>query len=348
MIAAALLLLAGQVQAAEVSTADTGHVQNAQFSPDGKWLAFEMNNLSNTVELWITRINGTVPGQPREIDVPGTSTAFGSGGSFAGSAVWAGATSDMFIFEASGPGGTMRLYYAGPESGSPNQLIENSAVSGNLTSPAFSASTQRLAFVSDSTGRGDVYVWDMAGGQPQVTSTTNESEHAPTFSDDGSTVVFSRGNNGAGDIYRWEGGGSTPPVKGGNGDQTRPVVSGDQVVYFTSERGDGSWDIAAVPITGGKRTIIARDVKLPARSSPAITPDGGSVAYVSADNEKADAIRFVQLDGTNPRSIATGLWACGEPELVSAGGKLLLAFTALPNAGADWRRLHVVDITGKL
>ncbi len=348
MIAAALLLLGGAAQAVEVSTADDGHVQNAQFSEDGKWLAFEMNNLSNTVELWLTRVNGSVPGQPRQIKIPGTSSAFGAGGNFAGSPVWAGAPSIMVIFEGSNPGGTMRLYYASPESGAPNEFISVSQVKGNLSSPAISKTGQHFAFVSDATGRGDVYVWDLAAGDPQVTFTTHESEHAPAFTAQGPNVVFSRKNNGTEDLFRWDGGNTTPPLKGGNGDQTRPVVAGDKVVYFTSERGDGTWDIAVVPLAGGKRTIIARDVRLPARAAPALTPDGRSVAYVSADNEKSGAVRFVQLDGSNDRSVETGLWACGEPELVNSGGKLLLAFTALPNAGADWRRLHVIDITGKL
>lgn len=348
MIAASLLLLAGPIWAAEVSTTDTGHVQNAQFSTDGKWLAFEMNNMSNTVELWLTRVNGSVPGQPRQIKIPGTSSAFGAGGTFAGSPVWAGAPSTMVIFEGSNPGGTMRLYYASPESGAPNEFISVQQVKGNLSSPAISASGQHFAFVSDATGRGDVYVWDLADGDPKVMFQTNESEHAPTFSADGSQVVFSRKNNGSEDLFRWDGGSTIPPLKGGNGDQTRPVIAGDKVVYFTSERGDGSWDIAVVPLAGGKRTIVARDVRLPSRSAPALTPDGKTVAFVSADNEKSDVVGFVQLDGTNTRTVPTGLWACGEPEIVASDGKLLLAFTALPNAGADWRRLHVLDITGKL
>jgi Tol biopolymer transport system component len=350
MIAASLLGLAlgGPAWAAEVSTTDTGHVQNAQFSPDGKWLAFEMNNLSNSVELWLTRVNGAVPGPPRQIKIPGTSGAFGAGGTFAGSPVWAGAPNAMVIFEGSNPGGTMRLYYASPESGAPNEFISVSQVKGNLSSPAISTTGQHFAFVSDATGHGDIYIWDMAEGEPKVMFISNESEHAPDFTDDGKGIVFSRKNDGSEDLFRWDGGGTTPPLKGGNGDQTRPIVVGDKVVYFSGERGDGTWDIAVVPLEGGKRTIIARQVKLPARSGPAVTPDGLSVAWVSSDNEKSDAIGFTNLDGTNLRTVPTGFWACGEPELIQADGRLLLAFTALPNAGADWRRLHILDVTGKL
>ncbi len=349
MIGVSLLALAlgGPAEAAEVSTSDNGHVQNAQFSKDGKWLAFEMNNLSNKVDLWLTRVNGGIPSQPRQLKIPGTSSAFGVGGSFAGSPVWTQAPSTMIVFEGSNPGGTMRLYYASPESGAPNEFISVGQVKGNLSSPAISNAGQHVAFISDATGRGDVYMWDLNNADPKVIFTTNDSEHAPAFSADGSQIVFSRGNNGSEDLFRWDGGNTTPPLKGGNGDQTRPVVVGDKVVYFTSERGDGSWDIAVVPLVGGKRTIVARDIRLPARSAPAITPDGLSVAYAMADNELSGAIRITGLDGTNTRTLSTGLWACGEPELTEADGRLLLAFTALPNEGADWRRLHVLDVTGK-
>jgi hypothetical protein len=46
--------------------------------------------------------------------------------------------------------------------------------------------------------------------------------------------------------------------------------------------------------------------------------------------------------------VQTGLVAVGEPSLVNVNGRLFLAFTALPSEGADWRQLHVIDITGKV
>jgi hypothetical protein len=46
------------------------------------------------------------------------------------------------------------------------------------------------------------------------------------------------------------------------------------VVFFTNARGDEHWDIAVVPQTGGTATTLAKDVRLPLRATPSLTPDG--------------------------------------------------------------------------
>jgi Tol biopolymer transport system component len=129
---------------------------------------------------------------------------------------------------------------------------------------------------------------------------------------------------------------------------------GDEVVYFTNERGEGHWDIAVTDSAGAQRTILAREVRLPMRAGPAITPDGRSVVYTMSDPEEGDRLVATRLDGSQTVEIPTGLVACGEPDLASNGGKTWAAFTALPsasddpNAATDWRQLYIVDVTGKL
>ena len=118
-------------------------------------------------------------------------------------------------------------------------------------------------------------------------------------------------------------------------------------MYFTNERGEDHWDIA-VSAAAGKKSIVAKDVRLPMRASPALSSDGGWVAWGSDVPEKAGSIYLTKLDGSRTIAVATGLVATGEPALTSAGGKTYLAFTALPSAGADWRQLHIIDISDKL
>jgi Tol biopolymer transport system component len=349
LLAAIALLLTGPALGVEVSSKDGGHVQNPVWSPDGQWLSFEVNNMSNVVELWLTKMNGSAPGTPTQLRIPGASTSFGAGGYFAASPVWATTPALMIVFEGSNPGGKRRLYYANPGSGAPNELITNAQIQGNISSAAISKSGKRFAFISDVTGSGDVYVWNLEKGDLGVMGgeATESSENFPSFNDAGDTIVFSRKNDGNQDLFTWNSGTTTPPLKGGNGDQTRPRWVGDKVVYFTSERGEGHWDIA---VTGksGERVVVAQDVRLPSRSAPAVTPDGSAVVYASSVPEKADRLLITRLDGSSTVEIPTGLVACGEPALTVAGGRTLVAFTALPSEGADWRRLHVIDITGKL
>jgi hypothetical protein len=143
-------------------------------------------------------------------------------------------------------------------------------------------------------------------------------------------------------------------IRGGNGDQTRPMWAGEQIVYFTNERGESHWDIAVTDKAGAQRTIIAREVRLPMRAGPALTPDGRSVAYTLSDPEQADRLMVTTLDGAATAQIPTGLVACGEPDLVTVAGRTWVAFTALPsavtdpNSATDWRQLHFLDVTGKL
>lgn len=343
-----IALVTGLAAAAEVTTKDTGHVQNPVWSPDGQWLAFEINNMANSVELWLTKVQGSNPGSATELKIPGASGTFGTGGYLAASPTWASKPSLMLIFEGSNPGGTMRLYYATPGAGAPNELIQASQMGGNLNAPAMSASGERFAFVSDSTGAGDIYVWEIQSGDMNVTFTTPHSEHFPAWNDAGETLALSRKNNGTEDLFTWTTGETLgKPLKGGNGDQTRPVWVGDEVAYFTSERGEGLWDIA-VTDSGGKRTVVARNVRLPARASPTISPDGQWVAYGTMTPEQDDRIMLTRLDGSKTVEVETQHKACGEPALIESGGRLLLAYTGLPDEGSDWRRLHVIDVTGQL
>ncbi|MCB9766110.1 MAG: PD40 domain-containing protein [Alphaproteobacteria bacterium] len=332
--------------AAEVSTKDSGHAQNPQWSPDGQWLAFEINNMSNTVELFLVQVNGGQPGDPAQLKIPGASSSFG-GGSVASTPVWASNPNLMVIFEGTNAGGVMRLYYAAPGAGAPNELITASQMQGNLAAPAMAPDGSRFAFVADATGMGDIYVWDIASGEINNIFPSNVTESNPSFSPDGKKLVFSRKNKGNEDLFTWTGSSTTPPLLGGAGDQTRPRWAGDQVVYFTGERGEGHWDIA-VSSGPGERTVIARDVRLPARSAPALAPDSGAVAYTMADPDKGGSVFVTRLDGSGTKEIPTGLVACGEPSLVSVNGRTLLAFTALPAEGSDWRRLHIIDVTGKI
>ena len=64
--------------------------------------------------------------------------------------------------------------------------------------------------------------------------------------------------------------------------------------------------------------------------------------------EDSSTIYIVRIDGSQTIKVDTGLVAVGEPALVDVGGRTMLAFTALPSDGADWRQLHIMDITGQL
>lgn len=340
-----LALAAGPAQASEISVADRGHAMNPQFSPDGTQVAFEVNDMSGRVDLYVSRLSGGAPsGPPTKVALPGASSSFGGGGSVASAPNWH--PDGALIFEGSNAGGSMRLYFWQPGGAAAAELLSSGQAGGDLSWPSISSDGLTVAFVSDMTGAGDVYIWNRSTNAVEKAVTSPFSEMSPRYNADGSQFAYSRKNNGTEDLFTFSGGTSSPRI-GGNGDQSRPVWSGDTVVYFSNERGDDHWDIGASNGVGKKRTI-AKDVRLPMRSTPALSPDGQWVAWGSSIPGKAGAIYITNVGTGETRTIDTGLVATGEPALGGSGGRLFLAFTALPSEGADWRSLHVIDVTGKL
>lgn len=349
MIARLLLLnaLVASGFAGQVHLGEDGHAYNPHWSKDGQWLAFEVNRYGDAVDLYVTRITNGTAGVPVKVVIPGVSSSFSSRGSVVAAPVWH--PDGNVIFEGSNSGGTQRLYYWAPGGQSAAELLTSTKIGGDLTWPTLSPDGRRLAFVSDSTGSGDIYIWQQSNNQVSATFTSPSAEASPRFSPDGSLLAFTRKNRGTEDLFLWNGPGSEPAsLKGGNGDQTRPVWVGDYVVYFTNERGEGHWDVAITHRQGGERRILAREVRLPMRAGPAITPDGRAVVYTMSDPQQGDRLMVTLLDGSRTVEIPTGLVACGEPDLVAVGSKVMVAFTALPNAGSDWRQLHVLDVTSQL
>ena len=99
---------------------------------------------------------------------------------------------------------------------------------------------------------------------------------------------------------------------------------------------------------GSSRKVVARDVRLPARSAPSLSPDGQWVAYGSSEPDKSGQIYLSRVDGSKTVAIETPHVAVGEPSLVkNASGRTLLAYTGLPSKGSNWRQLHIEDVTGK-
>jgi Tol biopolymer transport system component len=338
-------LSVGAAQAAEINHTAAGHVFNPTWAPDGKWLAFEINDYEGTNDLYVVELmSGLAKGTPSKAQLPGARSSFSGGGTVAGAAVWH--PEGPLIFEGSNAGGTTRLFMLSPGTQSAGELITGSQIKGDLSWPAVSPDGRRVSFVSDVSGAGDIHVWDRSTNSVTRLLTSPFSEMAPAFHQGGERMAYSRKNRGGEDMFVLEGTSSRPWV-GGNGDQTRPNWSGDAIVFFSNEGGDDQWDIC-VSRQPGQKTIIGSNIRLPLRAQPELTPDGQWVVYGVSDPEQSHKIFLSRLDGTRTIRINTGLIAAGEPAVTEVNGQTFLAFTALPKAGADWRQLHVVNISNQL
>ena len=208
-----------------------------------------------------------------------------------------------------------------------------------------------MAFVAKETGNGDIRTRDTSSGKLAHLTETPGTESFPTFSSDNQIVLFTRKHADTEDIFTHRmSDGMEKQVVQGPGDQTRPTFAAadGRILYFDGYRGEGNWDLMSVDDNGGDAKKIAASVRLPHRGRPAISKDGQWVAWAHDDPQKGDRIMVSKVDGSDTKTIMTGLTACGEPALTEQNGRVILAYTGLKGEGADWRFLSVMDITDKL
>ncbi len=334
--------------AGQVRYSGEGHAYHPTWSMDGRFIAFEVNSQSGGgIDLYLAEVTGDLAKDAVRVALPGGGSPFGGSGQVAVNAVWQ--KDGYVVFEASNQGGNFRIYYRKDSGGSPGELIQVNEVPGNLTFPAVSPDAQRVAFVSDQSGSGDIKVRDSRTGQITQVTSNPSAELFPIFSQDGTKLLFTRKHDGGQDVFEIaaSAGASEVSVASGGGDQTRPsYAAGGFLTYFDGSRGEDHWDLVAVG--GGNKRTVARDVRLPLRARPAQSPDGQWVAYTWNDPTKGDKVVLARVDGSKTVEVDTEFTACGEPALTQANGRTVLAFTALPSSGADWRFLYLMDVTSKL
>jgi Tol biopolymer transport system component len=340
-------LAAPAALAGKVDFGERGHAQNPMWSVDGKHLAFEVNTFGGDgIDMYFADVNGDVAGKVQKVKLPGSSGPY-SGQQVVMNATWH--PQGLAVFEGSNSGGKFRLYFAQPGGAMAAEMLDNSKAPGNLQFPVVAPNGNLLGYISDQTGDGDVMSWDRSSNTiSQVTKTNGVSETFPYFAADGNTLLYMEKGDAASIHEADLSAGTTREVASGRGDQSRPIYAGDKVVYFTSERGEGNWDLAVVNRDGSGKKVLAKGVKLPERARPAVTPDGRYVAFVYSDPTKHDSVRIVDLQTGKEIEIPTSYTSCADPAITQQGGRVKLAYTALPSNDSDWRFLYVADVTDRL
>jgi TolB protein len=135
----------------------------------------------------------------------------------------------------------------------------------------------------------------------QLTKITPDTGSAsdPAFSADGSRIAFVSQRDGNAEIYvmNADGTGATRVTNDPQADG-RPAFAPDgQALVFQSSRTAGKQQIWAVNVDGTGLTQLTRDS---VNSSPTVSPDGQTVAYVSTRNKDGD-IWLMGRDGSNQR-----------------------------------------------
>lgn len=340
-----------------------GHAEGPVWSADGKFLAFEVARRDpRAVELFVASMRDDTATKVMPVRLPRSTGRSdpartprpSKAATFVQNPRWL-PDPRIVLFEGRRGEGRSRVYFYAPGGASASEMINRTLDPASLTFPVPSRPDgARVLYVTSGTGNGDLRLWTRAAGEVTAVTDSEEAESSPNFSPDAARVVFSR-TGATEDVIEVDLATRTEVVvAGGVGDQIRPTYAGDgRIVYFTSERGPGRWDLAVTDLATGTRRILATDVRVPTRALPGVSPDGAWVAWTSGDPTQNTDVNLTRVDGRETVPIPTGGVACGEPAI---GGReqedgalsFFLAYTSLGSAAADWRGLTVVDITDVL
>lgn len=152
----AALALCSSAVAGEVHLEGEEHVTNPVWSAVGTWIAFEVNDYANGIQLYVAEVDGAGGvGRPQPVQLPGSVESFSAGSRVVANPVWH--PQGLLVFEGSNARGVYRLYDAQPGGAASAELSDAASAPGELSSPALSSDGRLVAFVWDQTGHGDLY-----------------------------------------------------------------------------------------------------------------------------------------------------------------------------------------------
>ena len=179
--------------------------------------------------------------------------------------------------------------------------------------PAWSPDGNRIAFVSNRTGRWQIYSMDKDGTDVRnLTRTTTRDVH-PAWSPDGSKIAYATLRFGFWSICLVEAEGKAPSsiITNNPAVEDHPAWSPDgQRIAYHSNR-NGTFDIWVCDVTGANQTPLTSDD--PTDLSPAWSPDGKKIAYHSNRQGPGDEFKpgrqsvwVMEANGSNLRQLTHG------------------------------------------
>ena len=182
---------------------------NAQYSPDGKQIAFSSNREGGN-EIWVAKADGSEAFQLTSLGAPSS-----------GSARWS-PDGRQLAFD-SNLGGHDNIYVVKLSDGIPHRLTSSR---GTDNVPSWSPDGRSIYFGSDRDGK--VQVWRMAADGSHPQRVTTNGGYAPMPSPDGTAIFYIRGQGSA--VGLWK-------VSSGGGEETHVADSVYRFNFSVTEGG---------------------------------------------------------------------------------------------------------------
>jgi serine/threonine protein kinase len=179
--------------------------------------------------------------------------------------------------------------------------------SGLTTNPALSPDGKLLAFASDRSGEGhlDIWVRQVAGGEPLRLTRQSGDESEPSFSPDGTQIAFRSEADGGG-VYVVPALGGEPRLLAREGRGPRFSPDGKWVAYWTGERSLPLSYVYLISATGGTpRKLDFRPALLTAKY-PRWSPDGQTLLLLGNQMNDASSLDWWTASVESSQAAATG------------------------------------------
>ncbi|MGC6417747.1 MAG: TolB family protein [Bradymonadia bacterium] len=343
-----------------VASRPAAHCLAPRWSPDGKKLAVDVFEPKRDArETWIIEIDDAGR-SVAEAEVTSTRGRASSrlGGSKAPvvELAWAPSMKLLnrpYVFSSRSPRKNFDLFADGA------WLTENL---GNDGQPHWSADGRYIAYASQQSESGDIFLLDLQSQsyEPQrVTLWPNATEFRPRWSPTKNFLVFTRSQEGkkgqdigvVADVLRPAD--STRMVTSWDGDEIRPSWSpdGTQVAFYSNrDQPDNRklFDLWVIGVDGKGAKKLDSDVVVDDYHGPAWTPDGSVVLYVKRDFKENNPVRWVSSNGASRGLVDTGTQMNSDLAVIGDGKRVKLAFRALGLKGSTdkvWQRVYVTTFS---
>jgi Tol biopolymer transport system component len=216
----------------------------------------------------------------------------------------------------------------------PWRLTHLTADAGLSGGPALSPDGKLVAYSSDRglDGEPDLYIKQVAGGQPIRLTLDGAGNRSPDFSPDGSKIVF-RSNRDGGGIYEMPAFGGEVRLLARDGLNPKYSPDGSQVAYWVgaenvAESVPGSGTVWVAPVAGGQPRRVGPNFT--AARYPVWSRDGKHllcIGYVSAKAYEKSKVDWWLVATDGGEAVKTGAYDA----LVRTGLKTGLFGAALPD-----------------